>query len=261
MSQSEIVYEKLRDNDEYEEISSTRSLLLKKHDTRSEFGQQSYDGRLIPYRFDNDTNSNFQDETFHLKNPLCHSDFGDDKSSDFLGSIDNSKLFAQIYRFSGNFSSNLSEKSSVVCQLDNGAPFCQVIPPNETTTSCYLAGEKTALNQIVPILQCRKPLPLLDFEKTPVYVNAKQYDRILKLRNRKLEEGRIKGPNYIFERPKSKTFRHESRSQHAKNRRRNDNGKFQKKGADEDNDDNHGDDDVQEVIKDKSDLCPKIRRR
>ena len=95
---------------------------------------------------------------------------------------------------------------------------------------------------------------MLYFEKTPVYVNAKQYERILKLRNKKLAAGKIKGPNYVFERPKSKTFRHESRSTHAKNRKRDENGRFYTKQQ-------LAELEAAEQCQDKTHLCPKIKKR
>ena len=112
---------------------------------------------------------------------------------------------------------------------------------------------QTALDQLVPILYCRKPLPLLEFERTPVYVNSKQYDRILKLRKKKLERGAIKGPNYIFERPKSQTYLHESRSKHAKNRNRLENGRFVAKRSDDNSE-------IQEIATEKTHLCPRIKK-
>ena len=55
------------------------------------------------------------------------------------------------------------------------------------------------------ILQCRKPLPPLcpELGNEPVYVNAKQYQRILVIREKKRRAGTLKTGNYVLERPRS----------------------------------------------------------
>ena len=60
-------------------------------------------------------------------------------------------------------------------------------------------------NSITEILQCRKPLPPLcpEFGNEPIYVNAKQYNRIKIMREKKLKAGRLRAGNYVLERPRT----------------------------------------------------------
>ncbi len=62
------------------------------------------------------------------------------------------------------------------------------------------------------------PLPPSHFEDEPRYVNAKQYLRIIKMREKRQQRP---------ERPRAiKKYRHESRHEHAKRRKRCKNGRF-----------------------------------
>ena len=254
MTQSDIRYERFINCEDFEGVPSDLSVILRKHEMDPEFYSDTYSRQLVPCKSDNDTDSSCQDNVIRNNQALYDLDFNDDKSSDFFAPTHNTRLFGQLHRLGENFNFHVTEKSCCMLEIESDAGYHKMIPANETTC-CRMETEQTSLKELVPILHCRKPLPLLYFEKSPAYVNAKQYDRILKLRNKKLADGRIKGPNFVFERPKSKTFRHESRSLHAKNRKREGNGRFTtKKEATIEHQ-------FQEIPQDKSHLCPKIKKR
>lgn len=238
---SDIVYEKIATHTEYDEMDCEFDPIFKQSEVNSEMCADPYERQLVAYKSDETDNSIHES----LNNqPLFYIDFSEDRNSDYFGPSAETKLFGQLHRLreDGNF--------------DRGSlnPVASESRYGGNALAAYNRTGQKSLGEIVPILYCRKPLPMLYFEKTPVYVNSKQYDRILKLRNKKLEKGLIKGPNYIFERPKSKSYRHESRSKHAKNRVRQGNGRFVKKEPERV-------DNCEEIVTDKSILCPKIRRR
>lgn len=204
------------------------------------------DLQLVPYESGNDTDSSYQEGPQRSHALFCL-DFGDDKS-DFFAPSEGPKLFGQLHRLSENLNFHIHERAGLQ-EIDFNVSQRDVV-----YSESRMETESCLGNELVPALQCRRPLPLLYFEKTPVYVNAKQYDRILKLRNKKLAAGRIKGPNYVFERPKSKTYRHESRSTHARNRKRGENGRFLTK-------EELAQMEFDEIPQDKTQLCPKIKKR
>jgi hypothetical protein len=251
MSQSEIMFNHFLQKEDMEDAGCDLSIALRKNELDLDFCSDSYERQLVPYKSDNDTDSSCQ-EGPQRNHALFYLDFGDDKSSDFFAPAESTKLFGQLHRLPENLNLQLHDRVGLH-EIDYNAEHCEMTY-SEAGYTRRMETESKSLNELVPALQCRRPLPLLYFEKTPVYVNAKQYDRILKLRNKKLAAGRIKGPNYVFERPKSKTYRHESRSQHAKNRKRGENGRFLTK-------EELAEMELNEIPQDKTHLCPKIKKR
>jgi len=237
---SEIVFEKFAAHAGYEEMDCEFDPIFKQSEVNSEICADPYERQLVAYKSDETDNS--VQESLNNNQPLFYIDFSEDRNSDYYGPSAEIKLFGQLHR--------LRDESNFDARSDSKL--------GRSAVTAYGRGQsgQTSLGEIVPILYCRKPLPMLYFEKTPVYVNSKQYERILKLRNKKIEKGTLKGPNYIFERPKSQTYRHESRSKHAKNRQRQGNGRFVKKGLE-----NPIEEDLEEIVVDKNQLCPKIKRR
>jgi hypothetical protein len=77
----------------------------------------------------------------------------------------------------------------------------------------------------------RRPLPQELLEEEPVYVNPKQYERIMKLRIKKAQKGMLKNAVMPLERPKDKQYKHLSRHLHAKRRERGTGGRFLSKEA------------------------------
>jgi hypothetical protein len=77
----------------------------------------------------------------------------------------------------------------------------------------------------------RRPLPQELLEEEPVYVNPKQYERIMKLRIKKAQKGMLKNSVVPLERPKDKSYKHLSRHLHAKRRERGTGGRFLSKEA------------------------------
>ena len=249
---SEIAYIKYAADQEYEEMNCGFSPFIKPNDFNVDICPYSEERQLIPYKSD-DSESSCQENCYGHQ-PLFYLDFSEARSLDLSIPSGDTKLFGQLHRLQDNFSFYKSDKPGFQA-TDNESPdnYQQMLSLECDACATSGTGQKR-LDELVPILYCRKPLPLLDFEKTPVYVNSKQYDRILKLRNKKVGKGMIKGPNYVFERPKSKTYRHESRSKHAKNRQREGNGRFVPKNADEFPE-------IQQFVSEKIHICPKIKRR
>ena len=247
---SEIAYIKYPSNQEYEDMICSFSPIIKPTDYNAAICTYPEDRQLVPYKSD-ESDSSCQDNCLDNQ-PLFYLDFSEARSPDMSIPSGDTRLFGQLHRLQDNCAFYKTDKSGAYTIGDAGN-YQQVHPLEDCAHGRITPGQNN-LAELVPILYCRKPLPLLYFEKSPVYVNSRQYERILKLRNKKLEKGIIKGPNYIFERPKSKTYRHESRSQHAKNRQREGNGRFLTKRFDDLPE-------VQEIVVDKSHLCPKIKRR
>jgi len=82
----------------------------------------------------------------------------------------------------------------------------------------------------------RRPLPSELLEEEPVYVNPKQYERIMKLRIKKAQRGMLK--NSIVPVDKNKdSYKHLSRHLHAKRRDRGAGGRFLSKEAQKKKDD------------------------
>jgi hypothetical protein len=73
--------------------------------------------------------------------------------------------------------------------------------------------------------QLRLPLPPSKFEDEPRYVNAKQYLRIIKMREKKQQQ-----PSIV---KMIRKYKHESRHEHAKRRQRCENGRFVSKESNE----------------------------
>jgi len=251
MTHSGIMFNYSLHKEDGEYIDCSLSMSFKKNELEMDFCSNSYERQLVPYKSDNDTDSCYP-EGSHRNHALFYLDFSDDKSSDFFAPSESTKLFGQLHRLSENLNFHQSHRVGLQ-DIDYNAGNGEMAY-SETGFSGKMETESKSLNSLVPALQCRRPLPLLYFEKTPVYVNAKQYDRILKLRNKKVAAGKIKGPNYIFERPKSKTYRHESRSQHAKNRKRGENGRFLTK-------EELNEMEFDKILQDKTHFCPKIKKR
>ena len=247
---SELSYNKYAADQEYEEINSNFSPMIKPIDFNIDMISYSQDRQLIPHK-SVDTDSSCQENCCGCQ-PLFYLNFSEARSIDMSIPSGDTRLFGQLHRLQDNFGFFKTDIPELHAKNDAAVNSQQMLSLGWDTCVSN-KDSQTALDQLVPILYCRKPLPLLEFERTPVYVNSKQYDRVLKLRNKKLEKGAIKGPNYIFERPKSKTYLHESRSKHAKNRNRLENGRFVAKRSDDNCE-------SREILSERTYLCPKIKR-
>jgi hypothetical protein len=76
----------------------------------------------------------------------------------------------------------------------------------------------------------RRPLPSELLEEEPVYVNPKQYERIMKLRIKKAQRGMLKNSTIPVDKNKD-SYKHLSRHLHAKRRERGTGGRFLSKEA------------------------------
>lgn len=154
------------------------------------------------FRSENDSESASPNMSTPNRDPLFVLNFNDD---DFEEETDvviqpSERLFGQLSRLTANG--------------DYPIYGCDKIYAIESEANAFVLNEKGELIpqlrdseqnteiSILPIFQRKKPLPLL-YEAEPIYVNARQYDRILKLRIKRAIAGKIKGPDYVFLQPRS----------------------------------------------------------
>ena len=156
-----------------------------------------------PMRNENvsETNSNG-----HHTNPQHnhHSNmFGLGLNEHDTNNIASNRIFSSINKLPEHslFNGNQSNQLSLL-------PFAEItkskpLEPNSTDKAAPITNIQPVQNYFPFVVECRKPLPPLRVEEEPIYVNAKQYERIMKMRLKRAKAGLVMGAARPFERSKN----------------------------------------------------------
>ncbi|EME31894.1 Nuclear transcription factor Y subunit alpha [Galdieria sulphuraria] len=133
-----------------------------------------------------------------------------------LPSVDSGRPFHNLQMFLTSY-----EPSSIYSQFP-GAPQSTHEVPNQLILPPF--PELRHLDVMRQLEKSpEKTIPFENYQEPPVYVNAKQYHRILKRREARKRQ---LGKEAFIERKVKRPYRHESRHRHAKNRQRGTGGRF-----------------------------------